>query len=135
MEVLHDILNIALYTLITGAGIAIVTRLLAYLNAVIDDVQVGTKLAEYDKLNVVIDQVQSIVTSIVQSVNQTFVDSLKASGKFTKESAIEAKNMALEMADTLITKEAAKAIEVLYGDVDVYLDTLIEKIVKELKAQ
>lgn len=135
MEVLHDILNIALYTLITGAGVAIVTRLLAYLNAVIDDVQIGTKLAEYDKLNVVIDQVQSIVTSIVQSVNQTFVDSLKASGKFTKESAIEAKSMALKMAEVLITKEAAEAIEVLYGDVDVYLDTLIEKIVKELKAQ
>lgn len=133
MELLKDILSIIIYTVITGAGAIIVKKVLDRLNASIDNIQVNTKLAEYEKLNKIIDQVQSVVATIVQSVNQTFVDSLKQSGIFTKESAIEAKNMALDMADTLLTEEAINAIEQVYGDVDVYLDSLIETLVKELK--
>ena len=133
MELLKDILSIVLYAVITGAGVVIVKKLLDFINTKIDEIQVNTQISEYENLNKVIDQVQSVITTIVQSVNQTFVDELKASGEFTKESAVEAKNMALEMADALITEEAVKAIEQLYGDVDVYLDSLIETIVKELK--
>jgi hypothetical protein len=133
MELLKDILSVIIYAVITGAGAIIVKKVLDRLNASIDNIQVNTKLAEYEKLNKIIDQVQSVVATIVQSVNQTFVDSLKQSGIFTKESAIEAKNMALDMADTLLTEEAINAIEQVYGDVDVYLDSLIETLVKELK--
>mgnify|MGYP003297017692 CR=1 FL=1 len=119
--------------IITGAGVVIVKKALDYINTSIDDIQANTKLAEYEKINKIIDQVQSVMTTIVQSVNQTFVDELKKSGSFTKESATEAKNMALEMADSLITEEAIKAIEQVYGDVNIYLDSLIETLVKELK--
>lgn len=133
MELLKDILSIVLYAIITGAGVVVVKKVLDYVNASIDDIQANTKLAEYEKLNKVIDQVQSVMTTIVQSVNQTFVDGLKKSGSFTKDSATEAKNMALDMADTLITEEAINAIEKVYGDANVYLDSLIETLVKELK--
>jgi len=80
-----------------------------------------------------IDQVQSVITTVVQATNQTFVDDLKKANKFTKESATEAKNKALEMAKELITEETANAIEQVYGNVDLYLDSMIENTVKELK--
>ena len=133
MELFKEILSIVLYVVITGAGVVVVKKVLDHINASIDDIQANTQLAEYEKLNRIIDQVQATVTTIVQATNQTFVDDLKKARKFTKESAVEAKNMALETAKDLISDEAAIAIEQLHGNVDVYLDSLVESIVKELK--
>lgn len=133
MELLKDILSIVLYTVITGVGVVIFKKVSDFINSKIDEIQTNTQLSEYKKLNTVIDQVQSAVTTIVQSINQTFVNDLKASGSFTKESATEAKNKALAMAEALITEEAANTIERVYGNVDVYLENLIESIIVELK--
>lgn len=133
MEMLKDILSIVIYTVITGAGIAVVKKVLDFVNTKIDEVQTNTQLSKYDSLNKIIDQVQSVVTTAVQATNQTFVDDLKKAKKFTKESATEAKNKAFETAKELITEEAANAIEQVYGNVDVYLDNLIEDTVKALK--
>lgn len=133
MEMLQNILNILLYVIITGAGIVIINEVMDFINAKIDEIQTNTQISKYDGLNRVIDQVQIVVTTVVQSVNQTFVDDLKKAKKFTKESATEAKNKALEMAKELITEETANAIEQIYGNIDIYLDSLIENTVKELK--
>lgn len=133
MELIKEIFSLVIFTIITGAGVVAVEKITKYVNASIDNIQKNTKLAEYEKLNLIIDQVQSVMTTIVQSVNQVFVDDLKKSKKFTKESATEAKNKALEMAKELLTEESANAIEQLYGNVDVYLDNLVESIVIELK--
>ena len=108
-------------------------KITKFINAKVDNIQKTTKLAEYEKLNLIIDQVQSTITTIVQSVNQTFVNDLKASGEFNKETATEAKNKALKMAKELITEESATAIEQTYGNVDIYLENLVEFIVSELK--
>ena len=110
-----------------------VEEITKFINAKVDNIQKTTKLAEYEKLNLIIDQVQSTITTIVQSVNQTFVNDLKASGEFNKETATEAKNKALKMAKELITEESATAIEQTYGNVDIYLENLVEFIVSELK--
>lgn len=133
MELIKEIFGLVIFTIITGAGVVIVEKITKYVNASIDNVQESTKLAKYEKLNKIIDQVQVVVTTVVQSVNQVFVDDLKKSKKFTKESATEAKNKALEMAKELLTDEATTAIEQVYGNVDVYLDNLVESVVKELK--
>lgn len=133
MEMLQNILNILLYVIITGAGVVIINEVMDFINAKIDEIQTNTQISKYDGLNRVIDQVQIVVTTVVQSVNQTFVDDLKKAKKFTKESATEAKNKALEMAKELITEETANAIEQVYGNIDIYLDSLIENTVKELK--
>jgi len=133
MDTLKNILSIIVYLVITGCGVAIVTELLKIGNKKVDELQANTKLAEHDQLNVVIDRAQSVITSIVQSINQTFVSDLKKSGEFTKDSAALAKDMALEKAKELITEEAAKAIQDVYGNVDEYLDIFIEQVVNELK--
>ena len=128
-----EILNVMIYIVITSYGIALVNELLKFGNAKIDELQTNTKLAEYDKLNVLIDRAQSVVTTIVQSINQTFVSDLKNSGAFTKETAVKAKDMALEKAHELISDEAVDAIEEVYGNIDEYLDVFVEQVVNELK--
>lgn len=133
MELWREILNTIIYAIITGCGVVIVKKVIDYVYAKIDDIQANTKLSEYARLNVVIDQVQQTVAMIVTSVNQVFVDSLKASGKFDSQAASEAKEIALDMAETLLTEEAIKVIEKVYGDADVYIDSLIEQLVNELK--
>ena len=133
MELIKEIFGLVIFTIITGVGTVAVVKITAYVNAHIDDIQKNTKLAEYEVLNRIIDQVQIAVTTVVQATNQTFVSDLKTSGKFTKETAIEAKNKALETAKELLTDEAANAIEQVYGNVDVYLDNVIESVVAELK--
>lgn len=133
MELMKEIFELVIYTVITGVGVTIVFKITEFINAKVDNIQKTTKLAEYEKLNIVIDHVQSAMTTIVQSVNQVFVDDLKKSKKFTKESAMEAKNKALEMAKEMLTEEAANAIEQVYGNVDLYLENLVESAVKELK--
>ena len=133
MDLFKEVLSVLIYVIITGCGVVIVRKVLDFGNAKIDELQVTTKLSEYDKLNILIDQAQSVVTTIVQSINQTFVSSLKESGEFTKESATQAKDMALQMAQELITDEIADAITQVYGNVDKYLDILVEQVVNELK--
>ena len=133
MELMKEVLALVIYAVITGAGVVLVKAILDYINTSIDDIQKNTKLVEYEVLNRIIDRVQVVVTTIVQAINQEFVADIKASGKFTKELAVEAKNKALNTAKELITDEAANAIEQVYGDVDEYLGALIEQIVAELK--
>jgi len=133
MELIKEIFDLVIYTIITGAGVIIIKKISDFINTKIDEAQANSKTIKYDTLNRIIDQVQIVVTTVVQATNQTFVDDLKKSKRFTKESAIEAKNKSLEMAKELITEEAANAIEQVYGNVDLYLENLIENIVKELK--
>lgn len=133
MELFMNILQIVMYVLITGCGVTLVNHLLAFLNTKVDELQANSKLAQYEQYNVLIDKAQRIITTIVQSVNQTFVSTLKKSGEFTSESAVEAKETALDLAEQLITSEVADAIQSVYGDVSAFLDVMIEQTVNDLK--
>lgn len=133
MELLKDILQMVIYAIITGCGVMLIKSIMDYINNKIDEVQATTKLANHEKINRIIDQVQGIVYNIVVSINQVMVESLKSEGKFDKESAEIAKETAIDKAKELLSDEAIKAIEQIYGDVDPYLDVLIESVVNELK--
>ena len=80
-----------------------------------------------------LDEVVEMVVNVVQATNQTLVDTLKKKGEFTQESATEAFNQSKETALKMLSEEAAKIIEETYGDVSIYLDTLIESTVRDLK--
>ena len=74
------------------------------------------------------------VAQAVAYTAQTFADSLKAEGKFTKEKQLEAfeksKNKTLEiLGDTTVA-----ALREIYGDFDAWLETKIEQVCRETKA-
>lgn len=133
LELLKEILAIIIYTVITGCGIIVVRKILVFINNKIDQVQENTKLAEYEKLNKLIDGFQKSIFTVVDATNQVFVNTLKEHNKFDKESAAAAKDIATGKANAMLTEEAIKAITQLKGNVDVFIDTTIESAVRQLK--
>lgn len=133
MELLQEVLQALIYAVITGASVVIVKKILTFLNKKIDEAQVNTELKNYDKVNKVIDEAQDIIYKIVVTTNQTFVDALKKEGKFDDESAKHAKETAVAKAKELMSAEAIKAVEDIYGSLDLYLDVTIESVVNQLK--
>ena len=85
------------------------------------------------KVKNTLDEVIEIIVNVVQATNQTFVDELKKKGEFTNEAAIDAFEISKETAVSMLSYEAIEIITEVYGDVDLYLDTLIESTVKQLK--
>ena len=69
----------------------------------------------------------------VLHVNQTYVDSLKASGKFDKDAQNEAFNKAYSEAINLISDGTKEIIEEVYGSFDEWLKSKIESSVKRAK--
>ena len=126
MEFVKDIL----YILITATVPVITTYVCKFLYAKWTE---GKAKIENEKISTTLDSVVTMVLDVVESVNQIFVDELKKKGEFTKESAEEAFNKSKETALKMLSNDAADVIAMVYGDVDVYLDTLIEATVKQLK--
>ena len=85
------------------------------------------------KVQKTLDEVVEMVVNVVQATNQTLVDELKKNGEFTQEAAAEAFNKSKETALTMLTIEATEIITQVYGDIGIYLDTLIESTVRDLK--
>lgn len=85
------------------------------------------------KIKELLDMAFNEVSVAVTQVTQTYVDTLKKEGKFdevTQKIAFEkAKTLALD----LIGKESKEAITKMHGDLDKYIDLLIEKAVHDTK--
>lgn len=80
-----------------------------------------------------VDLASEVVEKAVQTTFQTYVDTLKAQGKFDKEAQLVALQKAKDTATALITDEAKKAIAEAYGDFDKWLEATIETLVREDK--
>ena len=77
----------------------------------------------------------SAITQAVAYVNQTYVDSLKAAGKFDKEAQVAAFNKAVTAAEQMLTTDVKDAIIEIYGDLSKYLETKIEETCRNLKTE
>ena len=80
-----------------------------------------------------VDLASDAVTKAVQTTFQTYVDTLKAQGKFDKEAQLTALQKAKDTATALITDEAKRVIAEAYGDFDKWLASTIENLVREDK--
>ena len=126
MEVLKDIL----YILITAAVPVLTTYVCKFLYEKWTE---GKTKIKNEQIAATLNQVVSMVLDCVEKTNQTFVDELKKKGEFTEEAAAEAFKMSKETALKMLSEDASEIILEVYGDIDVYLDTLIEATVKQLK--
>lgn len=73
------------------------------------------------------------VFAAVEYVNQTFVDSLKESGRFDKEAQEVALNKALTAAKELMATSTLNWLRAAVGDLDGWLTKQIENAVKMAK--
>lgn len=82
-----------------------------------------------------IDMASEAVSQAVAFTSQTFADSLKQEGAFTKGKQIEAFNIAKNKAMEIMSDAALEAINDIYGDLDVWLETKIEQACREVKLE
>lgn len=135
MEILEAFKEIA-YLIIIGAGTAIVGYGLNIINNKIDKEQENNdKLAEQEKINYWIDEGQRIITDAVKYVSQTYVDSLKKAGAFTKEAQVEAKERCIERIKSMLSTEGRAYLTKIYKNLDVYIDTKLEAAVGDNKRE
>ena len=73
------------------------------------------------------------ITACVIATNQTYVESLKAQGKFDKEAQEIAFNKTLEAVLTLLNDEVKDYLTTAFGDLNAYLNTQIEAAVNGTK--
>lgn len=130
-EILRDIL----YIVISGCGIALAKYLVDFINEKINSLQVDTDIKEHDQLNKYIDDAQKVISNIVLSISQTYVETLKSKGEFTPEAQKEAKEKAMTLAEDMISEESKNAIIIVYNDFDKYLDAAVESLVNQNKSK
>lgn len=125
-EFIHELL----YIIATGILPILTVYIVTLLKAKIKE---STTDLENEQLQNYIQAATDIIGSVVIEVNQTFTDSLKKAGSFTAESAAEAKQMAIDKCNQLISEKSKDAIEVMYNDFETYLNNQIEAMVRENK--
>lgn len=125
-----DFIKDLLYILITAAVPVLTTYVCNFLYAKWTESKVKI---ENEKISTTLENVVVMVLDVVEATNQTYVDELKKKGEFTEEAAAEAFRISKDKALTMLSTESADIISAVYGDVNIYLDTLIEATVKQLK--
>lgn len=77
--------------------------------------------------------IATIILGAVQSVFQTFVDTLKKNGSFNDDAKAEAKERALTIIRSQLTTELKNYIIENYGDLEEYLKNQVEAVIYQLK--
>lgn len=131
-EVFMEVLKYAIYMLIVGLIPVLIYGIKRITDALIE--YLGTK-TDNEILQEVMKEILGFVSDAVTYVAQTYVDSLKKKGEFTKEAQQEAFNKAKEAAMSYITEDSRELFESVYGDLDEYVKMLIETEVRNLKMQ
>ena len=113
----------ALGTLVTAFIGWLSTTAVIWLNNKIKD----QKLARWSSA------IAKIIFDAVQTVQQTFVDEMKKSGKFDAEAAKRAKDKAMAIIKGQLTEELRKYITDNFGDMEEWLMNQIEAVIGQLK--
>lgn len=125
-KILYDLL----YAVITAVVPIITYYLVKFLKASFHDISTSTEqLVIHDT----IDQALEVVVRVVSSVSQTYVDTLKSKGEFTKEAQAEAFLKAKETITEMLSIESQALLTTIYGDLDKWLEVQIEAAVKDQK--
>lgn len=130
-----EMLNYVLYIVLTVIMPVVATYAVNLIKAKIKESNIIANATQNEDLSKIVEGALSDVMDAVLYINQIYVDSLKSSGKFDKEAQTEAFNRAYAEAMNMISDEAKKVIEQLYGSFDKWLKLKIESSVNTAKKQ
>jgi hypothetical protein len=88
---------------------------------------------EDKKLKALIEEGTNIILDSVNFIQQTYVDNLKEHDFFDSESHKEALCLARDRALTILPQEIYEVIEQRYGNVDIFVETVIESYIAKNK--
>lgn len=121
-----------MYLVITGILPFVTIYFANYVKSIIQN---NANKVENEQIEHLISYAGEAISCAVVTVSQTYVDTMKKQGKFDAEAQAIAKQMAIDKAKELISKEMKTAIESVYTNFDAYLDNYIETIVRESKIE
>lgn len=134
-------MNSEILELVLSAAVPAVTILLtwcasslvSFLNTKKEEAKTKTN---NETVKTYIDLVADNATNVVESLNQTLVEQLKAAsadGKLTAEDATNIKNTAFTMLVDTLSDDVLEIIGTVFGDTKTYLNNVIEKAVTSSK--
>ena len=115
------------WSIIGTIGMGLATWLTTFIVGLLNQKIKDKKLARWSS-----DLLQ-IIMSAVQTVFQSFVDTLKKEGKFTPEAQAEAKEKAYQIIVSQLTPELKNYITENFGEMKEYLMNQIEAMIYQLK--
>ena len=93
-----------------------------------------SEAAREERKRIILDEVRSLIMDVVEAVNQQMVDNWKDySGKLDDDQKIAAKKQALDIINSVLTKETKELLSEAYGNLPAYLDMAVEMAVKKSK--
>lgn len=126
VDVLMVFLKLVIMVVVPIATSVLTFLLKTYLEELINkNIQNETADALKKGLNIILDS--------VNYVQQTYVDNLKKEDKFTAEAQSKALQSAKQRAIELMNTDVQSAIEASYGNLDTYVTTVIESLIKKNK--
>ena len=87
-----------------------------------------------DKLHTAIEMAEKAVESAVSETSQVFIDELKKKGEFNAEAAEQAAILAFDKAKAILGGEAEKLLKHSMVDVNEFIMSKIEEVVRRNKA-
>lgn len=130
-----EMLNYVLYVVLTVILPVVAKYAVDLIKTKIKESNIIADATKNENLSKIVEGALSDVMDAVLYINQIYVDSLKSSGRFDKESQEEAFNRAYVEAMNMISDETKKVIEQLYGSFDKWLKLKIESSVNMAKKQ
>lgn len=122
-EILINIISVLVTAVILPLISYLGVRLTTYLNNKIKD----------EKAKVLLTNASDIVTNAVRCVFQTYVESLKAEGKFNTQSQEIALKKARDITLSQLSEDVKTYIKDNFGDIDTWINTQIEASINILK--
>ncbi len=91
------------------------------------------KYVKNDTIRGYLNELREIVFDVVQEVQQTYVEDMKAKGFFNKEAQQHACEMALHIIENSLSKELKAWLEKTYPSAEEFIITLIESTIQSMK--
>ena len=112
----------------------IIAALAGYLNTNINKKKKPLEVeTDNEKTKAYLDMIEKTIVDCVNATNQTFVETLKKDGKFTKEAQEEAFNKTLQSVKAILSKDCLEYLSLITTDVNTYIYNKIEAEVKNAK--
>lgn len=123
LELLYDIFEVCVIPLL---GVLTVYAV-KFIKVKSEEIQL---LSENELIDKYVGIAADTISACVLATNQTYVDTLKAQGKFDAEAQKEAFQKTADAVKTLLSDEAKTILSEAFGDLEVYITTQIEASVK-----
>lgn len=130
LELLRGIFEVCIYPLLGMLTAYIIAILKAKKEEILAKIETNKSQEEKELAAKYLSMVEQTVVNCVMATNQTYVDSLKAEGKFDADAQKVAFSKTLDAVLAILTDDAKNYLTQIFGDLNVYLTSLIESQVK-----